>query len=79
MLYSEFESCQYIINMISFGQSISDKYNNKLCIALEYMHLLSISSLNYYLSQDNIKYIIYSILNALDYIHCIHNDIKPDS
>eukprot|EP00483_Globobulimina_turgida_P011557 UN11579 len=77
--YKEFVDNKYIIDILGFGRN---EENNKLCIALEYMDLQSISKINYKLDESQLKYICFCIISALNAMHekkYIHNDLKPDN
>merc|ERR1712154_628348 len=82
--YKNFKDNKYIVDMVGFGK---DDNNNELLMALEYMDLGSVESLELNDSIKAIKerelivgYIALNVLSALDELHCnlyVHNDIKP--
>merc|ERR1740123_62871 len=77
-IYEEFRDCKYVIDILGFGRNAQQK----LCIALEYMDLRSLSNINYALSESHLQYISFCVVSALKALHSkkyIHNDVKPDN
>lgn len=78
-LYQKFAYSEFIIKIIGLG---NNEHSGKLCMAMEFMDMSSLDNITHALSECQVQYIAYCVLNALKELHMnlyVHNDIKPDN